>query len=92
MRIQRLSNKEIGQVLAQRVKTIRKAQKITQKQLAQTSGVSYASYRLFEKNGTISLLSFIAAVRALGKLDHIDKLLEIDLFELENFFEEKQEQ
>lgn len=42
---------EITLELAKRVKKIRKRRKITQKQLADRSNVSYASLRKFEETG-----------------------------------------
>ncbi len=48
---------DIAIKLAQKMKSIRKRQKITQKQLAARSNVSYATLRKFEKTGQISLES-----------------------------------
>ena len=45
--------------LARKIKEIRKRKKITQKELAGRSNVSYATLRKFEKTGQISLESFI---------------------------------
>lgn len=48
---------EINKGIATRVVAIRKRRKITQKELAKRSGVSYSSLRRFEETGEISLLS-----------------------------------
>lgn len=45
--------------LVKREKAARKAKKLTQKQLAERTGVSYGSIRRFEQTGEISLLSLV---------------------------------
>ena len=60
--------------LANKIKSIRKRRKITQKQLAGRSNVSYASLRKFEATGQISLESFIKLVMELGLKDELDNL------------------
>ena len=50
-------------------KRYRKALKISQKQLATRSGVSYASIRRFESTGEISLTSLLKIARVLDCLD-----------------------
>ena len=48
---------ELDQKLAGRVRNIRKRRSISQKKLADMSGVSYGSIKRFETTGQISLLS-----------------------------------
>ena len=60
--------------LANRLKSIRKRKKITQKQLAGRSNVSYATLRKFEKTGRISLESFVKLTMELGVIQEITDL------------------
>ncbi len=60
--------------LASKLKLIRKRKKITQKQLAGRSNVSYATLRKFEKTGQISLESFIKLAMELGVINEINGL------------------
>ena len=60
--------------MAQKLKSIRKRRKITQKQLAARSNVSYATLRKFEKTGQISLESFIKISMELGLLNELSNL------------------
>ena len=65
---------EIAQKTAAKMKSIRKRKKITQKQLAARSNVSYATLRKFEKTGKISLDSFIKLCMELGVVQEINNL------------------
>ena len=69
--------REIDQLIASRIRGIRKRRKITQKRLSEKSGVSLGSVKRFEQNGEISLIS----------LTKIAIALEIE-GELEDLFEE----
>ena len=60
--------------LANKIKSVRKRKKITQKQLAGRSNVSYATLRKFEKTGQISLESFIKLTMELGLIQEINNL------------------
>ena len=51
--------------LVKREKVARKAKKLTQKQLAERTGVSYGSIRRFEQTGEISLLSLVKIILCL---------------------------
>ena len=62
--------------LAEKLKKIRKRKKITQKQLAARSNVSYATLRKFEQSGKISLESFIKLCMELGVIGEINSLFE----------------
>lgn len=65
---------DIAIKMAQKLKSIRKRRKITQKQLAARSNVSYATLRKFEKTGQISLESFIKISMELGLLNELSNL------------------
>lgn len=52
----------------------RKEQKITQKELAVKSGVSYASVRRFEEIGEISFSSLLSLAQAINCLDDFNSL------------------
>ncbi len=65
---------EITLDLAKRVKKIRKRRKITQKQLADRSNVSYATLKKFEQTGQISLMSLVKIAMELGLADEIKSL------------------
>ena len=67
---------DIAVRLAGKIKRIRKRKKITQKQLAARSNVSYASLKKFEQTGQISLESFIKLVMELGLIDEVNALFE----------------
>lgn len=60
--------------LVQREKAARKAKKLTQKQLAERTGVSYGSIRRFEQTGEISLLSLVKIANALDCLEDFNEL------------------
>ena len=65
---------EITLDLAKRVQKIRKRRKITQKQLAARSNVSYATLKKFEQTGQISLMSLVKIAMELGLADEIKTL------------------
>ena len=65
---------DIAIKLAQKMKSIRKRRKITQKQMAARSNVSYATLRKFEKTGKISFESFIKIAMELGLTNEINNL------------------
>ncbi len=65
---------DIAVKLANRMRSVRKRRKITQKQLAARSNVSYATLRKFEKTGQISLESFIKLCMELGLTGELDNL------------------
>lgn len=60
--------------LVDRVKACRKARGLSQKQLAERSGVSYASVRRFETQGEISLASLLRIAQVLDRLQDFDAL------------------
>lgn len=62
---------ELDQKLAGRVRNIRKRRSISQKKLADMSGVSYGSIKRFETTGQISLLSLTKIAIALDIADDL---------------------
>ena len=67
--------------LANKIKRIRKRKKLTQKNLAARSNVSYASYRKFEEKGEISLSSLIKIMMELGVIDDFNALFENPVYQ-----------
>lgn len=67
---------EVGLKLAQRHRVMRKRLKISQKEMAERSGVSLGSLKRFESSGKISLESLLKLVHLLGRLSDFDKVLE----------------
>lgn len=65
---------ERSQAIAQRMRSRRKAMKMSQTRLATVCGVSYASIRRFESTGQISLESLLAIAVALDCQDDFDRL------------------
>lgn len=65
---------DVTKRLASRMKNIRKRKKLTQKQLAGRSNVSYATLRKFESTGQISLESFVKLTMELGVVNEINEL------------------
>lgn len=57
---------EIAEAIAGRVRKRRKEQKLTQAQLAKKAGVSLGSFKRFEQQHEISLISLIKISIALG--------------------------
>lgn len=62
---------EIQLQLADRVRALRIARGLTQKQLAQRAGISYATFKLFEQEGRISLERLLKIALVIGKLDGV---------------------
>lgn len=60
--------------LVERVRARRKAQGLTQRRLADRSGVSYSSLRRFETTGEISLTSLLRLAQTLGCLEDFNAL------------------
>jgi transcriptional regulator with XRE-family HTH domain len=56
---------EIAHEIADRIRTMRVLQKLTQSDVSRRSGVSLASYQRFEQTGRIELLSLIKVAQAL---------------------------
>ncbi len=60
--------------LVKREKAARKKKKLTQRQLAERTGVSYGSIRRFEQTGEISLFSLVKIANALDCLEDFNEL------------------
>lgn len=69
-----LTEEKVIENLVNRVIARRKELKITQKDLALKSGVSYGSIRRFETTGEISLKSLIQIAKVLNSLEDFNKL------------------
>ena len=67
---------EINNDIAQKIVRLRKRKKITQKQLAATSGVSLGSLKRFEQIGEISLQSLTKIAIALDVEGELENLFE----------------
>ena len=81
--------REIDQLIASRIRGIRKRRKISQKRLSEKSGVSLGSVKRFEQSGEISLLSLIKIAIALDISDQLECLFEdIPLASIEEIIRE----
>ena len=72
---------DVAADLAKRLKTRRLSRNLTQEGLARRSGVALGTLKKFERTGTISLVSFIRLVVALGEEAALEKLLADEEFE-----------
>ena len=72
--VQLKTPKEIRQELAARAKERRLALNISQKELAERSGVSLGSIKRFESSGQISLSSLLEIALVFGSLGDFDTL------------------
>lgn len=72
-----LTNQDIIAMLSQRVKEYRLAARLSQKQLAEKSGVGYGTISHFEQgiNSNITLNNFISLLRAIGMEQRLLELL-----------------
>ena len=68
------SPRDMAEHLAQRAKARRLCLNMTQKELAERSGVSLASLRRFETTGEISLASLMCMALVLNELSAFDTL------------------
>jgi len=66
---------EQSRKIAQRHRNLRKKLKMSQKEMAERSGVSLGSLKRFENTGKISLESLLKLFHLLGHLDDFDNLL-----------------
>ncbi len=71
------TNRDILDMLAQRVKEYRLAERMSQKDLAERSGVSYATISHFEQGAhpNITLNNFCSLLRAIGMENRMEELL-----------------
>ncbi len=70
-----LTQKEIAEILADRLKNLRLSRKWKRTTLADRSGVSVASLIRFEQTAQISLNNFLKLLSALGRLVEMEGLL-----------------
>jgi len=73
--------KEIDNLIAQNIRSIRKRQKLSQEKLSEKSGVSLGSVKRFERSGEISLSSLTKIAIALKCEDELINLFENLTFE-----------
>lgn len=73
--------KEINNEIASNVQRLRKRKKISQKELAERSGVSLGSIKRFEQTGEISLQSLTKIAIALRAEDELESLFTSANFE-----------
>lgn len=66
--------KEHARLVAERVRSYRIAKGFTLKRLSEQSGVSFSSYRRFERTGEISFVSLISVAQVLGCEQQINNL------------------
>lgn len=69
-----LTEQSVVNGIVERAKKKRKQMKISQKELSQKSGVTYASIRRFETTGEISLTSLLKIAHALDALKDFENL------------------
>ncbi len=73
---------------AEKVKKLRKAEKYSQAELAERSGVSLGSLKRFENSGQISIESLVKIANIFDRLDDFERFLkpEEDLKNIEKLF------
>ena len=69
------SPKEIMILLSKNIKTLRKQANMSQRELAERSGVAYSSVRKFESTGIISLESLLKICDPLHRLTDFETIL-----------------
>lgn len=72
-----MTNKEILDILSERVKQYRLAIRLSQRELSEKSGVSYATISHFEqgRNQNLTLNNFISLLRVLGMEGRMTEVL-----------------
>lgn len=71
-----LTWQKVSENLIARIQMRRKELKISRKELAKRSGVSYGSIRRFEETGNISLSSLLRIASILGYLEDFESLFD----------------
>lgn len=69
-----LTEQSVKESVAKRFVMRRKELKLTQKQVASRSGVSYATVRRFEQSGDVSFASMLALARVIDCLADFEEL------------------
>jgi transcriptional regulator with XRE-family HTH domain len=72
--------REVAVAIADRVRQQRLLQNWTQEELADRAGISVATYRRFEQNGTISLERLLLIASALHLMAEFDQLFALDAY------------
>lgn len=82
---------EISKAIAERHKLLRKKLRLSQKEMAERSGVSLGSLKRFENTGKISLEALLKLAHLSGRLKDFDKIFQSgdDLKEVEKLFTNK---
>jgi transcriptional regulator with XRE-family HTH domain len=82
---------EVSKLLAARHKTLRRKLRLSQKEMAERSGVSLGSLKRFENTGKISLESLLKLAHLMGRLKDFDSIFQAgeDLKRLEKLFTNK---
>lgn len=81
---------EIDNLIAERIRKIRKRRKISQKRLSEKSGVSLGSVKRFETSGEISLISLTKIAIALEIHQELEQLFEdVPFLSIEEIINEK---
>ena len=82
---------EISKSLAQRHKLLRKKLHLSQKEMAERSGVSLGSLKRFENTGKISLQAILKLAHLIGRLKDFDSIFQTnnELNEVEKLFTNK---
>jgi len=71
---------EIQNNLSKKIKVLRLAQNKTQEDFSRSIGVSKATYVRFEKHGDGSFKTYLSIIKGLGRLNEIEKLLNLESF------------
>jgi transcriptional regulator with XRE-family HTH domain len=69
------TDREILQQIVQKLKVRRKQLKFNQKELAVKAGVSFRTVQKLEGDGNVTMLNFMAIVRALGAIGLWDSFI-----------------
>jgi len=69
---------EVSKDLAQRHKLLRKKLRLSQKEMAERSGVSLGSLKRFENTGKISLDALLKLAHLVGRLKDFDTIFHIN--------------
>ncbi len=77
--VKTLTEQSVLNGIVERVRERRKEIKLSQKELAQRSGVSYASIRRFESTGEISFSSLLKIASVLNALADFEKLFNTEI-------------
>lgn len=82
---------EVSKILAQKHKLLRKKLGLSQKEMAERSGVSLGSLKRFENTGKISLEALLKLAHLIGRLTDFERIFQTndDLNKVEQLFTNK---